>query len=767
MRACGFQHIKALDKLLTTIFHNGLKIFKPDLVVRRNPLRLMNEVVQFTPEPSQYYSETPQTFSAHIEPDLQICALPPTLILSLDEGSSAFCTLWFLCFVTRLRFFGVRDPSHREWNDTRNTLGDQNLWWVVLITTMAFNLPHGPWESSKFWNVIVGAIQSYVARASWSSASFSVLYEHICHDMGCVPSGTPEHMKQIFENILMSEAFTKKGNKTSTKRWFSWFDAFEDADKSFHSRILSFIMFGFMQGIYKDFTDVPLWRMEGEDGGLIFNGGEDEDEEENKVEAAAVNEYVEGADHANIQPDEKKQSIKENNDLKALRRKCKNSVHVAASIYCKDMMQTLCRIIFTMLSPIRFEHGKNARDCRSPENARRFYVAAANCRVFVILEQVCAKLQDVSALSYMNSKIDFGSGLPDNCTVDHPFIKEENDRAAKAMGIWLSCTMHRVGSMMWHFTSWPGLFALVASDILDEVHAGLTLLRSHYKAFLDAQLHMTKSHFVKKVVAASPFQWTVMEDIANFSVAPDHHSNEWRLGRLRSYAKALFSSWGQTKVVEDCFQRMRTREEGDTRSKIHNSLAYWSMPNEMKTIELHDRDSLDPDDLPELMCNETKVPKTVFDAKHHELSVDGTEDIMKTNCWPTFSAQSAQFQYATSVFLDLINHKASAATTDDERNAVWASSSCVWRGVLFSQGMVVKHATSGEYFVCIGFVGNLLVLLWKIEAVKIAKGKVVFAVGTGTNKNTYPFCCYCYQLGRLRRNSHHYYLANSYAFGRQ
>ena len=82
----------------------------------------------------------------------------------------------------------------------------------------------------------------------------------------------------------------------------------------------------------------------------------------------------------------------------------------------------------------------------------------------MILEQVCAKLQDVSALTYMGFKKDFRSGLPDNCKVDHPFIKEEDDRAAKAMGIWLSCTLHRVGSMMWHFTSWPGLFALVASD---------------------------------------------------------------------------------------------------------------------------------------------------------------------------------------------------------------------------------------------------------------------------------------------------------------
>ena len=39
-------------------------------------------------------------------------------------------------------------------------------------------------------------------------------------------------------------------------------------------------MFGMCQGIYKDFTEVPLWRVEGEDGGLIFSGGDDEGEEE-------------------------------------------------------------------------------------------------------------------------------------------------------------------------------------------------------------------------------------------------------------------------------------------------------------------------------------------------------------------------------------------------------------------------------------------------------------------------------------------------------
>ena len=38
-------------------------------------------------------------------------------------------------------------------------------------------------------------------------------------------------------------------------------------------------------------------------------------------------------------------------DLKTLRKKCGNSVHVAVCVYCKDLMQLLCRIIFTMIMP--------------------------------------------------------------------------------------------------------------------------------------------------------------------------------------------------------------------------------------------------------------------------------------------------------------------------------------------------------------------------------------------------------------------------------
>ena len=100
----------------------------------------------------------------------------------------------------------------------------------------------------------------------WASPLFSVLYEFICGDqeMGG-PTGTNEHKRVTFDNMLFSDAFTKKGAKVMLRRWFSWFDAFAEADKTWHTRILSLITFGMSTGIYKDITEVPLWSFQGED----------------------------------------------------------------------------------------------------------------------------------------------------------------------------------------------------------------------------------------------------------------------------------------------------------------------------------------------------------------------------------------------------------------------------------------------------------------------------------------------------------------------
>ena len=52
-------------------------------------------------------------------------------------------------------------------------------------------------------------------------------------------------------------------------------------------------------------------------------------------------------------------------------------------------------------------------------------------------------------------------------------------------------------------------------------------------------------------------------------------------------------SMGQTKVIEGNLQRMRSREEHDSRNKENQVLTYWAMAREMGSIELHKRDQVE------------------------------------------------------------------------------------------------------------------------------------------------------------------------------
>ena len=69
---------------------------------------------------------------------------PPVLVLHLDQGFPAWAMIWFINCKLCFRLIAMNDPFHREWNDLRLALGDANLWWVVLLFTIVYNVPHGP-----------------------------------------------------------------------------------------------------------------------------------------------------------------------------------------------------------------------------------------------------------------------------------------------------------------------------------------------------------------------------------------------------------------------------------------------------------------------------------------------------------------------------------------------------------------------------------------------------------------------------------------------
>ena len=69
---------------------------------------------------------------------------PPALVLSLDQASIGFAMIWFLNYHLSVRIIAMHGTFHSEWNDVMLALSDDNLWWVILMSTMVYNMPHGP-----------------------------------------------------------------------------------------------------------------------------------------------------------------------------------------------------------------------------------------------------------------------------------------------------------------------------------------------------------------------------------------------------------------------------------------------------------------------------------------------------------------------------------------------------------------------------------------------------------------------------------------------
>ena len=75
----------------------------------------------------------------------------------------------------------------------------------------------------------------------------------------------------------------------------------------------------------------------------------------------------------------------------------------------------------------------------------------------------------------------------------------------------------------------------------------------------------------------------------------------------------------------------------------------------------------------------------------------------------------------------------------DDGNAVWDAASRAWRGVFFKRGQIVQKIGTEDHYVCLGLVGHLLVLLWKVTTLKMrGQSNKAFAVGTGDNINIHP-----------------------------
>lgn len=628
----------------------------------------------------------------------------PTLVMWQDEGSPGFALSWYLLFHCKARYLPIRDPLHREWNDLKGALRQAGVWWVVLWTSIVYNLNYGPWEGQGWWQKQVEAGEEYLAKAGPQDPLLEQLYPAICADRGIEAVGTPEHKEALLEELLASSLFQRKGPRVALRRWFSWNLAATSHDRTWHLRLLTIMGLGIEVGEYTSKADLPIFPTEPPDAPAPTA---------HQVQAEAQTTPSTASSSTAAPAVQAKEAVqREDREVKDLRAKAKNTLLLAGQILATEGLQELTRLILALSKPLFDRHSEAAAALRSRQATRSWHLAAATGQWVQDLWAVASTLQDTQGAL---SKVGFATSL-DQATAralktTHPLVLRDDLLAERAWAIMLGILSHRSRSMVWHSHTYPGSFALLLSPDPEILQTFLATLQKDWAAWLKLQGQASQSPFWKSALRASPFQTTLVQEWATRLLDPNRTKEEV-LAEGAEAASLLFGGWGQTKVVEDNFHCLRSGEQLHTGTKVLRSRRQVLVASTARTLEQHGRAEVSkaaagiPVD---------KLPPTCFTPAKHSPSMS-CQDLTHAATWPSYSPQSASGLVA---LLQL-------ARTCDAQEA-WQDGPGVWRACLVPAGTVFTKKGQGTWALSLGSVGDVAVLSWPLHCGE-AEGRQVFSL---------------------------------------
>ena len=283
------------------------------------------------------------------------------LVLCQDEGPLGFALHWYLMYFLKLRMVGLRDVFHREWNDIKLGLQQAGVWWCVLLTSIVYNMAYGPWEGQAWFAKLQEGAREYWSHASVADPLFLSVYENICRDRGEEPDDSAVHKLPLISELVDASLYQRKGPRVALRRWFSWVGAAMYHNSEWHLRLLTILSIGLKLGLYKSKEDMPWFR----GAGTSTKPGAEpaEPEAAQRQEAAQATQAASSISNQPAPAETKRaQMAKDDEEVRKLRQKCKNTMFFCAEVLSREDIQPLVTLICGLAKPFYDSHPQHARD---------------------------------------------------------------------------------------------------------------------------------------------------------------------------------------------------------------------------------------------------------------------------------------------------------------------------------------------------------------------------------------------------------------------
>ena len=455
--------------------------------------------------------------------------------------------MYFTLYELQLNLVHFFDPFHRLWNDVQLSIKRSGMWVSVLMTTIAHNCAYGPWDGSKWWRAIIEAGASYFNHTESDDALFLAMLPRILVDRGIVDD-LHENVEEVWNDLKSSELLRVRGPRTATCRWFNWNQAQHFWDSQWHSRLLVLLYCG----IEDDWLDADA---------LASSIGGDE----------VTVSRSEGGGGTSVAANKAEQN--------KLRDRCKNTLHLATKIHANDAYITKARMILYTIRPLHEYYSDLAHRLRSREAGLHFAIkSASGSEVLPMCAAILGIYDDQLKLAQMGFIInDLVTDAQYKTTSLTDAVVMHQDSKAHDLGDFIVNLIHQRTWSMAHSTHcYPGFFAVLLDD--SKRDAALSKMKLHWEAWQAAQDNQLSMY--KKMAGRSCFKLTFVNFIfrhlasADFASVPDD---------VKTLLTRVFSGFSSTKLVEDCFQRIRDRES-DRSDKTMSNAAMWMQPVSKKLL---------------------------------------------------------------------------------------------------------------------------------------------------------------------------------------
>ena len=628
------------------------------------------------------------------------------LTCCLDQGLAGYSMMSFLLYKAQLRVVHINDIYHREWNDVKYGLQRTHLWQSVVLTTLAFNLFYGPWETCTWHSKMVENTEEWLCLVTPRDPLFLALYERICKDQGQEPSGDPQHALEILLGVARAKCWKTKGPKVTLRRWFSWLPAFFHYDTLWHTLLLLLSVMGIRKGAYTRAKDLPFLsppsRSRRVDPEAVPQGAPDAAGSGVGGGSKAGSAAGSSSDAPGLPPQGAKPPAGQETAVdpteQELWRKWRNTLLVVAAVYSHEGLQQRCRLVFTFCNPARLSHSAHAKEVRSASETLRYYASAATGSLLKHLNEMVAVLSDSARLAYIGFDMEFATAA--SSSDSHCQLLEQDSLASKGLAFLQALLGSRLSSICWHMDHYPGRFAALCTGKQADRDEFLKAFRLDYRAYLEAQHHSAGSALLRKLVTNSCFQQVVVRDVAQLLTVPSLRSVEDIMDECIDYASRCYLGFGQTKVVEDTFQTLRKREKGDAADGTFRPMRVWATSQSSKVFQLHRRE---PHKSPAQPSGPIEsLPTSTFDCKGEPVLLDHSSLTAKAT-WPTFNAQSVRTFYAQQALMRFCF----------EHACFWQAGHA-WKCQLLPAGVVFWHKGQEKYFLSLGDIGMVALLVWPL-----------------------------------------------------